>query len=173
MMFILFWQLHSQPKVKLFLYSRFLYPRYLDMMSWYIIWYMIYCWTKLCASGILAWYIAYKCHCPLILLKFHGILSVRFWGMRSDTRIRVWVRLHTFPTAVLVLWSIDIFRRGGCVLAVCQGRTIYPADDVEERRRRRAGLLLGMLWIHVQPTACQHRCMMDSWDTVEKRGKEH
>lgn len=56
-----------------------------------------------------------------------------------------------------------------CALAVCQGRTIYPADDVEEkRRRRRAGLLLGMLWVHAQPTACQHfgRCMMDSRGTV-------
>ena len=42
-------------------------------------------------------------------------------------------------TAVLGLSSVDICRRGDCALAVCQGRTIYPADDVEERRKRRRG----------------------------------
>ncbi|TNN84658.1 hypothetical protein EYF80_005073 [Liparis tanakae] len=57
-------------------------------------------------------------------------------------------------------------QEGDSVLAVCQGRTLYPADDVEERRgmrrrrkkRRRRGrglwllLLLGMLWRSKSPT---------------------
>lgn len=54
-------------------------------------------------------------------------------------------------------------QEGDWALAVCQGHTIYQADDVEESRRR-AGLLVGMLWVHVQAATCQllGRCMMDN-----------
>lgn len=56
-------------------------------------------------------------------------------------------------------------QEGDWGLAVCQGHTIYQADDVEESRRRmRAGLLVGMLWVHAQPAARQllGRWMMDN-----------
>lgn len=47
---------------------------------------------------------AYQSHRLLIPIKFHGAaFCLRFWSMRGDTRIGVWVRLNTFPTAVLEL----------------------------------------------------------------------
>ncbi len=65
---------------------------------------MIYYWAQYCALGVKVQYIASKSHCLPMNNKFCGIAFCQY-GSGGDTRIRVGlrVRLHTFPTAILVL----------------------------------------------------------------------
>ena len=116
--------------------------------------------SKFCASGSTVLHVAHESHCLRMAhyVLWNFLLSACLWWMGGDSRIRVWVRLHTFSHSLTPILINRHLQEGGCALAVCQGRAIYPADDFEEKRkrrrrrraRRRARLLWGMLWVHVQ-----------------------
>lgn len=70
-------------------------------------------------------------------------------SMRGDTRIRGSPRLQTFPTALPVLWSIDILQGGAVPWQFVKG-VQYIQEMICRGGGGGPGLLLGMLWVHVQ-----------------------
>lgn len=76
-------------------------------------------------------------------------------SLRGDTGIRVWVRLRTFPTTCILINRH--LQEGDCALAVCQGRTIYPADDVEEKKEE------GWAAVRHAVGTCTAYCMSALW----------
>lgn len=127
----------------------------------------------------------HQCQILLIPADAHHRLSLRRCGFRVYERWckgGVWGRHHTFLTAPLHAMINRRLQEVYCALALCQGQTIYPANDFEVRggsgggRGEEGGGVEGLCWAGLPAggscsVVCQH-LVIGVWWTVEVCGWE-